>query len=67
MGAEDDRRSVVDPRCRVIGVDGLRVVDASIIPEVPRANTHISTVMVGEHAAALMRGAITPTTAGSAT
>ena len=54
-GRSRDPRSVVDPLCRVIGVDSLRVVDASIIPDVPRANTHLSAVMVGEHAAALMR------------
>lgn len=52
MGAADDPRSVVDPDCRVIGVSGLRVIDASIMPEVPRANTHLSAVMIGEHMAA---------------
>lgn len=51
MGAADDPRSVVDPNCRVIGVEALRVVDASIMPEVPRANTHLSTVMIAEHMA----------------
>lgn len=48
MGAADDTRSVVTTDCRVIGVDALRVVDASIMPNIPRANTHLSTVMVGE-------------------
>lgn len=48
MGAEDDPRSVVDPACRVLGVTGLRVIDASIMPEVVRANTHLSTVMIAE-------------------
>ncbi|GAC1400543.1 MAG: GMC family oxidoreductase N-terminal domain-containing protein [Chloroflexota bacterium] len=51
MGAPGDPRSVVDPACRVLGLDGLRVVDASIMPEVPRANTHLTCVMIGEHAA----------------
>ena len=51
MGLPDDARSVVDPDCRVIGVDGLRVVDASIMPEIPRANTHLTTVMIAEHIA----------------
>ncbi len=51
MGAADDPRSVVDPDCRVIGVDGLRVIDASIMPEVPRANTHLTTVMIAERMA----------------
>ena len=55
MGAVSDRRTVVDPDCRVVGVDGLRVVDASIMPEVPRANTHLTTVMVAEHIADRLR------------
>ena len=49
MGAANDPRSVVDPDCRVIGVEGLRVVDASVMPEIPRANTHLTTVMIAEH------------------
>jgi len=52
MGAPDDSRSVVDPECRVIGIEGLRVVDASIMPEVPRANTNLTTIMIAEHMAA---------------
>lgn len=55
MGDAADPRSVVDPDCRVVGVDNLRVVDASIMPEVPRANTHITTVMLAEHMAARLR------------
>ncbi|MBO0681623.1 MAG: GMC family oxidoreductase N-terminal domain-containing protein [Candidatus Dormibacteraeota bacterium] len=55
MGSPDDPAAVVDPECRVLGVDGLRVVDASVMPEVPRANTHLSVVMVAEHMAARMR------------
>jgi 5-(hydroxymethyl)furfural/furfural oxidase len=54
MGAAHDPRSVVDPECRVIGVSGLRVIDASIMPEIPRANTHLTAVMIGEHMAARM-------------
>lgn len=49
MGAVDDPRSVVDPECRVIGTEGLRIVDASVIPEVPRANNHLTCVMLAEH------------------
>jgi choline dehydrogenase-like flavoprotein len=45
---------VVDSACRVHGVDGLWVVDASVMPDIPSANTHIPTVMVAERAAALM-------------
>lgn len=52
MGAADDPRSVVDPSCRVLGVDGLLVVDASVMPTVVRANTHLTTVMIAEHVAA---------------
>jgi len=48
MGAATDRMAVVDPQCRVIGVDGLRVADASIMPAVPRANTNLTVIMVAE-------------------
>jgi choline dehydrogenase len=48
MGAVADPRSVVDPECRVIGCTGLRVIDASIMPTVVRANTHLTTVMIAE-------------------
>jgi choline dehydrogenase len=48
MGAADDPRSVVDPDCRVTGVTGLRVIDASVMPTVVRANTHFTTVMIAE-------------------
>lgn len=48
MGRRDDPMAVVDPSGRVYGVDGLRVVDASIMPSVPCANTNISTIMIGE-------------------
>lgn len=48
MGAADDARWVVDPDCRVLGCTGLRVIDASIMPEVPRANTHLTTVAIAE-------------------
>jgi 5-(hydroxymethyl)furfural/furfural oxidase len=48
MGSTSDPRSVVDKDCRVIGVEGIRVIDCSIMPEIVRANTHLSTVMIGE-------------------
>jgi choline dehydrogenase len=51
MGPVGDPRAVVDPSCRVVGLEGLRVIDASIMPELPRANTHLPCVMIGEHMA----------------
>jgi 5-(hydroxymethyl)furfural/furfural oxidase len=48
MGATNDPQAVVDPAGRVRGVAGLRVVDASIMPTVPRGNTNIPTVMLAE-------------------
>ncbi|RZL90704.1 MAG: choline dehydrogenase beta [Variovorax sp.] len=48
MGQSDDPRAVVDPCGRVIGVEGLRIVDASIMPTIPRGNTNIPTIMVAE-------------------
>ena len=56
MGAE----SVVDPELRVIGVDGLRVADASIMPTVPGGNTNAPAIMIGEKAADLLRGRSLP-------
>jgi choline dehydrogenase len=70
MGSPDDPRAVVDAACRVLGVRGLRVVDASVIPFVPRANTHLTTVMIAEVMAERMlegRRARRETTASSLT
>jgi choline dehydrogenase len=50
MGAKDDPMSVVDPECRVIGVDGLRVADSSIFPQVTNGNLNAPSIMVGEKA-----------------
>ena len=51
MGRADDPGAVVDPECRVIGVDGLRVVDSSIFPQVTNGNLNAPSIMVGEKAA----------------
>ncbi|MEV6984760.1 GMC family oxidoreductase N-terminal domain-containing protein [Sphaerisporangium sp. NPDC051017] len=55
MGAPSDPDVVVDPEGRVLGIDGLRVADAGVLPWVPRANTHLSAVLVGEKIAESMR------------
>ena len=52
-----DAASVVGPDCRVHGVEGLRVADASIMPTMVTANTHIPTIMIAEKAADLIRRA----------
>lgn len=55
MGMDD--LAVVSPELRVQGVDGLRVADASVMPEVTSGNTHAPAVMIGERAADLVAGA----------
>ena len=51
MGRRDDPLAVVDPECRVIGVEGLRVADSSIFPQVTNGNLNAPSIMVGEKAA----------------
>lgn len=55
MGPEWDREAVVDPRLRVYGVGGLRVIDASIMPTIPSGNTNAPAIMVGEKGADLVK------------
>jgi len=54
MGAAGDPAAVVDPHCRVLGYEHLRVCDASVMPDVPRANTHLTTVAIAEGLAAML-------------
>lgn len=62
MGPIDDGRSVVDPELRVIGVRGLRVIDASIMPNIVGANTNAATIMIGEKGADFIRAQWTAST-----
>lgn len=61
MGPAPAAGAVVDQLGRVHGVDGLWVADASIMPNVPSANTHLPTLMLAEHIAATLRGDPPPT------
>jgi choline dehydrogenase len=56
MGSRDDPMAVVDPETRVIGVEGLRVVDSSIMPSITTGNLNAPTLMLAEKAADHIRG-----------
>ena len=60
MGAATDKQAVVDPECRVIGVDGLRVADSSIFPQITNGNLNAPSIMVGERASDLILGKSLP-------
>jgi choline dehydrogenase len=51
MGRRDDPWAVVDAQARVIGVDGLRLADSSVFPQIPNGNLNAPSIMVGEKAA----------------
>lgn len=51
MGAADDPMAVVDPELRVIGVEGLRVIDSSVMPSITTGNLNAPTIMIGEKGA----------------
>jgi choline dehydrogenase len=58
MGPASDSMAVVDQYCRVRGLEGLRVVDASVMPNIVRANTNLTCIMIGERAADWMQAEV---------
>ena len=54
MGSDSD--AVLDPQLRVRGVEGLRVIDASVMPKITSANTNAATLMVGDKGASMILG-----------
>lgn len=50
-----DAEAIVDPQCRVRGVDGLRIVDASIMPTIPQAMTNAAVLALAERASDIIR------------
>jgi choline dehydrogenase-like flavoprotein len=55
MGLASDPLAVVDDRLRLAGIEGLRVIDASVMPTITSGNTNAPTMMIAEKGAALLR------------
>ena len=55
MGADGDPAAVTDARCQVLGVDGLSVIDGSVLPTIPSRGPHATTVMLAHRAAEFLR------------
>jgi choline dehydrogenase len=60
MGPASDPTAVVDQTGRVYGVESLRVIDASIIPDCPSVNINATVMMMAEKLAATLRGDVSP-------
>ena len=54
MGNSPDKFAVVDQKCKVFGIDNLYIADASVMPNCVRANTNVTTMMIGERLAAFL-------------
>ncbi|WP_371229000.1 GMC family oxidoreductase [Roseovarius sp. 2305UL8-3] len=65
MGAIDDPGAVVDPFLRVRGIEGLRVIDASVMPTVTTGNTHAATIVIAEKGADMVRDFVTKQSKGN--
>jgi choline dehydrogenase len=64
MGKESDAGAVVDTELRVRGVQSLRVIDASVMPNIPAGNTNAPTIMIAEKGADAIRGRRLPPAEG---